>query len=164
MLPDFEHVISMPRSRCAPRAEAPHQRLAAPATGCRRRCYTRGPLPTTDLAEASSQLAWTCWRYQLAAQVAGSDDAQASDLLPASVCCTLAGSDSDIPFRHAGEGFYLGHLLRRLHGQGRAASLYGVDVSKLAVRLAAARHKAAAFAVASSYRLPFESQARLAPA
>ena len=33
-------------------------------------------------------------------------------------------------------------------------------MSKLAIRLAAARHRAAAFAVASSYRLPFQSQVR----
>lgn len=57
-----------------------------------------------------------------------------------------------------GEGHYLGHLLQRLHGDGVIAHGYGVDVSKLAVRLAAARHKGAAFAVASSYRLPFDDQ------
>lgn len=58
----------------------------------------------------------------------------------------------------AGEGHYLGSLLQRLHGDGVAANGYGVDVSKLAVRLAAARHKGAAFAVASIYRLPFDDQ------
>ena len=62
----------------------------------------------------------------------------------------------------AGEGYYLGHTLEHLAGVGIRAGGWGVDVSKLAVRLAAGRYgRSASFAVASSFRLPFDDQVHL---
>ncbi len=49
-----------------------------------------------------------------------------------------------------GEGTYLARAC------GQRAQGWGIDISKVAVRLAARRHPACAFAVASSYRLPFD--------
>ena len=59
-----------------------------------------------------------------------------------------------------GEGMYVGHVQAMLRGAGKACTAYGVDVSKTAIRMAAKRHRAASFAVASSYILPFDDQAR----
>lgn len=49
-----------------------------------------------------------------------------------------------------GEGYYTGELARGLPG----TPLYGVDISRTAVRLAAKRCAVAEFAVASAYQLP----------
>jgi 23S rRNA (guanine745-N1)-methyltransferase len=49
-----------------------------------------------------------------------------------------------------GEGTYLARAC------ADGASGWGIDISKVAVRLAARRHLSCSFAVASSYRLPFE--------
>jgi 23S rRNA (guanine745-N1)-methyltransferase len=50
-----------------------------------------------------------------------------------------------------GEGTYLARAV-----DGTGAHGWGIDISKVAVRLAARRYPACSFAVASSYRLPFE--------
>lgn len=54
------------------------------------------------------------------------------------------------------------HLPRSCSDTSLAVCGHGIDVSKLAVRLAAGRHgHSAVFAVASSYRLPFEDEASM---
>lgn len=55
---------------------------------------------------------------------------------------------------------YVGHVQAMLHSAGKQCVAHGVDVSKTAIRMAAKRHRAASFAVASSYILPFNNQAR----
>ena len=70
---------------------------------------------------------------------------------PLQVCVLDAG---------CGEGMYLGRVQAALRGSGKGCKAYGVDVSKIAIRMAAKRHKQASFAVASSYVLPFDDQAR----
>ena len=50
-----------------------------------------------------------------------------------------------------GVGYYAGELKKHLPG----AELFGLDVSKEAVRLAAARHKDISFIVGNAFRLPF---------
>ncbi len=54
---------------------------------------------------------------------------------------------------------YTARIQNFIEQAGKKCTAYGVDVSKTAVRMAAKRHKAASFAVASSYALPFENQA-----
>ena len=53
-----------------------------------------------------------------------------------------------------GEGYYTGYLTESL-SQSRQLTVYGLDISKVAVRFAAKRYPAVHFCVASSYRLPF---------
>ena len=73
------------------------------------------------------------------------------DKPPLQVCVLDAG---------CGEGMYLARVQAALRGSGKGCKAYGVDVSKIAIRMAAKRHKQASFAVASSYVLPFDDQAR----
>ena len=54
----------------------------------------------------------------------------------------------------------MGRAQAMLQGAGKACTARGVDVSKTAIRMAAKRHRAVSFAVASSYILPFDNQAR----
>jgi 23S rRNA (guanine745-N1)-methyltransferase len=51
-----------------------------------------------------------------------------------------------------GEGYYTGALASELAPEGQ---VYGLDVAKMAVRLAAKRYAQVLFCVASSHRLPF---------
>lgn len=53
-----------------------------------------------------------------------------------------------------GEGSYTAQLLQRLHAAGKVPRVYGCDISKEAVRLAAKAAPGARFAVASSFALP----------
>ncbi len=57
-----------------------------------------------------------------------------------------------------GEGYYTEALARELEAQGKRALLYGVDISKEAVRLCAKRACAPVTAVASLYELPIASE------
>ena len=57
-----------------------------------------------------------------------------------------------------GEGYYADRLLHRLQAVGKAAELYGVDVSRRAVKHAAARNKEGHFAVASLFALPLADE------
>lgn len=57
-----------------------------------------------------------------------------------------------------GEGMYLRRTADALAAAGRSSQAYGIDVSKLAVRLAAKRAGHHSFAVASTYALPFPEQ------
>lgn len=54
-----------------------------------------------------------------------------------------------------GEGYYTGYIAEALN-QNRQFAIYGLDISKVAVRFAAKRYPAVHFCVASSYRLPFD--------
>ncbi|MEM1483559.1 methyltransferase domain-containing protein [Oscillospiraceae bacterium PP1C4] len=53
-----------------------------------------------------------------------------------------------------GEGYYAARLLSEFSLMGKQPHLYGVDISKLAVRHAAKRSKAGQFVVASLFELP----------
>ena len=57
-----------------------------------------------------------------------------------------------------GEGMYLRHTFDAVAAAGKLTQAYGIDVSKLAVRLAAKRAGHLSFAVASTYALPFPEQ------
>lgn len=54
-----------------------------------------------------------------------------------------------------GEGYYSARLHTDLTQQGRPPALYGIDISKAAVKAAAKKYPLLRFAVASSYQLPF---------
>ncbi|RLM18540.1 23S rRNA (guanine(745)-N(1))-methyltransferase [Brenneria alni] len=56
-----------------------------------------------------------------------------------------------------GEGYYTAALAACLK-QGRAISVYGLDVSKTAIQRAAKRYRQVDYCVASSQRLPFNDQ------
>lgn len=53
-----------------------------------------------------------------------------------------------------GEGYYTHEVANRLHARGEA-QIFGLDVSKVAVRSGAKRYHNVEFCVASSHRLPF---------
>jgi 23S rRNA (guanine745-N1)-methyltransferase len=75
------------------------------------------------------------------------------DAVAGEVSAVLAdgpASDRSVLDAGCGEGTY---LARAVAASGAAG--WGIDISKVAVRLAARRHSACRFAVASSYRLPF---------
>jgi len=55
-----------------------------------------------------------------------------------------------------GEGYYTAALAEAAGGE---AQIYGLDVARMAIRLAAKRYPAVRFCVASSQRLPFADQA-----
>ncbi|HBO22905.1 MAG TPA: 23S rRNA (guanine(745)-N(1))-methyltransferase [Providencia sp.] len=54
-----------------------------------------------------------------------------------------------------GEGYYTDYFLQSLLTQFSQATVFGLDVSKVAIRFAAKRYKLVNFCVASSHRLPF---------
>lgn len=54
-----------------------------------------------------------------------------------------------------GEGYYTTHIANTLLAQHTDAIIYGLDISKVAVRYAAKRYPLCHFSVASSQRLPF---------
>lgn len=54
-----------------------------------------------------------------------------------------------------GEGYYTDHFSQLLKVASKSVSVYGLDVSKVAIRFAAKRYKSVNFCVASSHRLPF---------
>lgn len=58
----------------------------------------------------------------------------------------------------AGEGWYSGQLQALLRASQPELEVYGIDISKVAIRLAAKRYPACHFAVASSQQLPFLDQ------
>ena len=57
-----------------------------------------------------------------------------------------------------GEGMYLRSTVDALAAAGKRSRAFGIDVSKLAVRLAAKRAGHLSLAVASTYALPFPEQ------
>ena len=54
-----------------------------------------------------------------------------------------------------GEGYYTDYFLQSLLKHSNQVSVFGLDVSKIAIRFAAKRYKSINFCVASSHRLPF---------
>ncbi|MEG1651101.1 MAG: methyltransferase domain-containing protein [Oscillospiraceae bacterium] len=53
-----------------------------------------------------------------------------------------------------GEGYYTEGIYEALYNSGKAPTVYGIDISKSAVRLASKRCHSCAFAVASAFHLP----------
>lgn len=53
-----------------------------------------------------------------------------------------------------GEGYYTDRLERALRAGGTAASLFGIDLSRDTIKLAAARNRNICFAVANSFEIP----------
>ncbi|WP_070963633.1 23S rRNA (guanine(745)-N(1))-methyltransferase [Vibrio sonorensis] len=74
----------------------------------------------------------------------------------ATLCSELLSSDTahllDIG---CGEGYYTEEVNRRVTQEHPLAQVYGLDISKVAIRYAAKRYKSCHFSVASSHRLPF---------
>ena len=68
---------------------------------------------------------------------------------------SLSGSAPVLLDAGCGEGYYLTALQRQLEEAGREPCCMGVDISKEAVRFAAARNKQALWITASAARLPF---------
>lgn len=58
-----------------------------------------------------------------------------------------------------GEGYYTGRLYGALREAGAGAQVLGVDISKLAVRMAAKRYPGPAYAVGSVFHLPVAGRA-----
>lgn len=69
----------------------------------------------------------------------------------------LAKTDHTLLDIGCGEGYYTTAVADTLIGQDANAKVYGLDISKVAIRYAAKRYLNCAFSVASSHRLPFES-------
>lgn len=65
----------------------------------------------------------------------------------------LVGSNYRILDIGCGEGYYTSAISDSL--QNRPHSVYGLDISKVAIRYASKRYKNCSFSVASSHRLPF---------
>lgn len=57
-----------------------------------------------------------------------------------------------------GEGYYTHQVQQALSGAEATTEVYGLDISKVAIRYAAKRYPVCRFAVASSHRLPFADQ------
>lgn len=74
----------------------------------------------------------------------------------ATFCDTTAEDRVQILDAGCGEGFYLWQLSNNLKSQGLsdAFGLWGLDISRSAIRYAAQRDKSSKFAVGSTYRLP----------
>ncbi|HEY9839667.1 MAG: 23S rRNA (guanine(745)-N(1))-methyltransferase [Candidatus Sericytochromatia bacterium] len=58
----------------------------------------------------------------------------------------------------AGEGWYCGWLQQELADQQHLPEVYGIDISKTAIQLAAKRYPNCSFAVGSTHDLPFADQ------
>ena len=102
------------------------------------------------------------YRVQIAAVASAVTEAMARhsagpDLPLLDAASTRGGSN--VLDAGCGEGNYLRALGARLAARGVGASLWGTDISKVAVRYAAAAQRSARFAVARSTRLPFADAA-----
>lgn len=67
---------------------------------------------------------------------------------------SLSGETPSLLDAGCGEGWYTAGIYQALHAAGRRPRMAGTDISKLALRSAARKERAAEFAVASSYHLP----------
>lgn len=81
------------------------------------------------------------------------------DLFREKLCSLAAGLLNGLPAPvvldvGCGEGWYTGGLCRALAAAGCQPQVYGVDVSKFAVKAAAKKYREARFAVASAFSLP----------
>lgn len=68
----------------------------------------------------------------------------------------LTGSEARILDIGCGEGYYTAHIADVLKQTMDKAEIYGLDISKTAIRYASKRYPNCEFCVASSHRLPFE--------
>ncbi|MEF1308888.1 23S rRNA (guanine(745)-N(1))-methyltransferase [Vibrio mytili] len=57
-----------------------------------------------------------------------------------------------------GEGYYTDQVQKTIQEQADTAEIYGLDISKVAIRYAAKRYTQCHFSVASSHRLPFANE------
>ncbi|WP_423839691.1 23S rRNA (guanine(745)-N(1))-methyltransferase [Vibrio mytili] len=57
-----------------------------------------------------------------------------------------------------GEGYYTDQIQKTIQEQTDTAEVYGLDISKVAIRYAAKRYTQCHFSVASSHRLPFANE------
>lgn len=91
-----------------------------------------------------------------------SDIAANSFATGASTGDSTSEGDSAISLLDAGcgEGYYISRLKKRLDEKfiGRETDIYGIDVSRPAINLAAGRSREIRFAVASSYHIPILSR------
>lgn len=79
--------------------------------------------------------------------------AKLSETLAKVAMDSVPGSDSiTLLDMGCGEGYYTDGIRKALP---EAAQVYGLDISKVAVRYASKRYPECDFSVASSYRLPF---------
>lgn len=67
----------------------------------------------------------------------------------------LAGACNQVLDLGCGEGYYTTHIANTLQSRDNNATIYGLDISKVAIRYAAKRYHHCHFSVASSQRLPF---------
>lgn len=70
------------------------------------------------------------------------------------LCDKYSSVETDILDCGCGEGYYTQGVYNKLTEQGKKVNIYGIDISKDAVALAAKRLKEGHFAVASSFHLP----------
>ncbi|WP_261815539.1 23S rRNA (guanine(745)-N(1))-methyltransferase [Vibrio gallicus] len=84
----------------------------------------------------------------------GTDHYQNLALELAKVACELTADDEPTVLLDlgCGEGYYTDQIRAKM---ATHTTVYGLDISKVAVRYAAKRYPQAQFSVASSYRLPF---------
>ncbi len=74
----------------------------------------------------------------------------------AKMCCRyLTAPDSQLLDIGCGEGYYTHYIAAQLQQTLNTPQVYGLDISKIAVRYAAKRYENCQFSVASSQRLPF---------
>lgn len=67
----------------------------------------------------------------------------------------LPSSDASLLDIGCGEGYYTDYFSQKLLTQNSQAAVFGLDVSKAAIRYAAKRYKSVHFCVGTSHRLPF---------
>lgn len=77
-----------------------------------------------------------------------------SDGLDSLVLQNTRGEKPVILDAGCGEGYYTGRMAGAFRQAGRAAELFGFDISKTAVRLAAKRYREIPFAVGSMFHIP----------
>ncbi len=74
----------------------------------------------------------------------------------ARLCATYTqGTSHQLLDIGCGEGYYTDQVQRSLHAQDENANVYGLDISKVAIRYASKRYPHCDFSVASSHRLPY---------
>ncbi|RCW23775.1 23S rRNA m(1)G-745 methyltransferase [Vibrio parahaemolyticus] len=68
------------------------------------------------------------------------------------------GTDHQLLDIGCGEGYYTDQVQKTIQTQTDDATIYGLDISKVAIRYAAKRYTQCHFSVASSHRLPFSNE------
>ncbi|MDA0147161.1 23S rRNA (guanine(745)-N(1))-methyltransferase [Vibrio sp. LaRot3] len=70
----------------------------------------------------------------------------------------VQGTDHQLLDIGCGEGYYTDEVAEQLLAQSASAQVFGLDISKVAIRYASKRYQNCQFSVASSHRLPFSDQ------